>query len=118
MKTALRSEALYRAAELRSIESAAADQPLMQRAGLAAADLATALCRVQGAPLLIFAGPGNNGGDAFVAARHLRERRFAVHVVFAGEGVACRRMLPPRTSVSSTMAAACSRAYLRASAGR
>ena len=86
MKTALRSEALYRAAELRSIESAAADQPLMQRAGLAAADLATALCRVQGAPLLIFAGPGNNGGDAFVAARHLRERRFAVHVVFAGEG--------------------------------
>jgi len=86
MKTALRSEALYRAAELRSIESAATDQPLMQRAGLAAADLATALCRVQGAPLLIFAGPGNNGGDAFVAARHLRERRFAVHVVFAGEG--------------------------------
>jgi hydroxyethylthiazole kinase-like uncharacterized protein yjeF len=86
MKTALRSEALYRAAELRAIESVAADQPLMQRAGLAAAELATSLCRVQGASLLIFAGPGNNGGDAFVAARHLRERRFAVHLVFAGEG--------------------------------
>ena len=45
-----------------AFESAAADQPLMQRAGLAAADLATALCRVQGAPLLIFAGPGIRRG--------------------------------------------------------
>ncbi len=85
MKLAIRSEPLYRAAELRTIETAAAEQPLMQRAGLAAADLATTLCRLQGAALLILAGPGNNGGDAFVAARHLRERRFAVKVVFAGE---------------------------------
>ena len=85
MKTGLRSQALYRAAELRRIETLVADQPLMQRAGLAAADLATSLCRLQGASVLILAGPGNNGGDAFVVARHLRERRFAVSVVFAGE---------------------------------
>jgi len=85
MRTATRSLALYRAAELRTIETLAATQPLMQRAGLAAADLATSLCRVHGASLLILAGPGNNGGDAFVAARHLRERRFDVHLVFAGE---------------------------------
>jgi NAD(P)H-hydrate repair Nnr-like enzyme with NAD(P)H-hydrate epimerase domain len=35
--------------------------------------------------VLILAGPGNNGGDAFVAARHLRQRGFAVSVVFVGE---------------------------------
>ncbi|WP_034925522.1 NAD(P)H-hydrate epimerase, partial [Candidatus Accumulibacter vicinus] len=70
MKTSLRSQALYRAADLRNIETIAADQPLMERAGLAAADLATSLCRLQGGALLVLAGPGNNGGDAFVAARH------------------------------------------------
>ncbi|MCM8595989.1 NAD(P)H-hydrate dehydratase [Accumulibacter sp.] len=85
MKTISRSQPLYRAADLRAIENAAADLPLMQRAGLAAADLATALCRLQGASLLVIAGPGNNGGDALVAARHLRERRFVVSVVLAGE---------------------------------
>ena len=85
MKTGIRSEPLYLAADLRTIEVVAADQPLMQRAGLAAADLATSLCRLQGASLLVLAGPGNNGGDAFIAARHLRERRFAVSLVFAGE---------------------------------
>ena len=101
MKTGIRSEPLYRAAELRSIETLAAEQPLMQRAGLAAADLVTSLCRLQGATLLILAGPGNNGGDAFVAARHLRERRFVVNLVFAGEfsrlpkdaTAACKRFL-------------------------
>ena len=85
MTTASRSQALYRAAELRLIENAAADQPLMQRAGLAAADLASSLCRQPGAPVLLLAGPGNNGGDAFVAARHLRERGLAVSLVFAGD---------------------------------
>ena len=85
MKTRLRSQALYAAGDLRTIEQLAVEQPLMQRAGLAAADLAASLCRQQGGAILILAGPGNNGGDAFVAARHLRKRRFAVSVVFAGE---------------------------------
>lgn len=85
MMTRFRSQALYRSDELRTIEARAAEQPLMQRAGLAAAEMATSLCRLQGASLLIFAGPGNNGGDAFVAARYLRERRFVVSVVFAGD---------------------------------
>jgi ADP-dependent NAD(P)H-hydrate dehydratase / NAD(P)H-hydrate epimerase len=79
------SEPLYRATELRVIESAAADQPLMQRAGLAAADLASTLCGDHGAAILILAGPGNNGGDAFEAARHLRQRFYEVSVVFAGQ---------------------------------
>ncbi len=85
MRTGTRSQALYRAANLRTLENLAAEQPLMERAGLAAAELATSLCRLQGGALLILAGPGNNGGDAFVAARLLRERRFAVSLVFAGE---------------------------------
>ena len=79
------SEPLYRAADLRSIERAAANQPLMQRAGLAAADLAATLCGDQGAAILILAGPGNNGGDAFEAACHLRQRFYEVSVVFIGD---------------------------------
>lgn len=95
------SEPLYRAAELRTIETAAAGQPLMQRAGLAAADLATALCRDRGGAILVLAGPGNNGGDAFEAASHLRQRFYEVSVVFAGDitrlpadaAAACQRFL-------------------------
>ena len=101
MKTGTPSQPLYRSEALRRVEALAAEQPLMQRAGLAAAELATSLCRLQGAALLILAGPGNNGGDAFVAARHLRERHFAVSLVFAGEvgrlppdaAAACRRFV-------------------------
>jgi len=81
----MNSQPLYRAADLRVIENAAADQPLMQRAGLAAADLAGTLCGDHGASVLILAGPGNNGGDAFEAANHLRQRFYEVAVVFAGQ---------------------------------
>lgn len=75
---------LYRAADLRRIEAAAADQPLMQRAGLAAAELAVTIATDRGA-ILVLAGPGNNGGDAFEAARLLRQRFFDTHVVFVGQ---------------------------------
>ena len=75
---------LYRASDLRRIETAASDQPLMQRAGLAAADLAVTLADGRGT-VLVLAGPGNNGGDAFEAARLLRERFFDIRVVFVGQ---------------------------------
>jgi len=74
---------LYRSADLRRIESAAADQKLMQRAGRVAADWAAELCTGGGA-ILVLAGPGNNGGDAFDAARRLRAAFFDVVLVFAG----------------------------------
>ena len=73
---------LYRSGELRRIESLAADSPLMRRAGAAAADLSMKIASGRGAAVLILAGPGNNGGDAFVTARFLQERFFDVHVVF------------------------------------
>lgn len=79
---------LYRAADLRHIEAAAADQPLMQRAGYAAAKLAMTLCGERGAAILILAGPGNNGGDAFEAARLLRERFFDPYTIFLGDAKA------------------------------
>jgi hydroxyethylthiazole kinase-like uncharacterized protein yjeF len=55
---------------------------LMERAGLAVADAAVAR---PGRHVLIVAGPGNNGGDGFVAARVLAERGCSVRVSFVGD---------------------------------
>ncbi|MBI4194585.1 MAG: NAD(P)H-hydrate dehydratase [Betaproteobacteria bacterium] len=76
---------IYRTGEIREIEAAAAALPLMERAGLAAAELARKIAPDLGKPVLVVAGPGNNGGDAFVIARHLRQWWFNVTVVFAGD---------------------------------
>jgi ADP-dependent NAD(P)H-hydrate dehydratase / NAD(P)H-hydrate epimerase len=62
--------------EIRRIEEKAAGLPLMERAGAAAADLAQELAT--GKDILVLAGPGNNGGDARIAAQHLREKFFRV----------------------------------------
>src|SRR5258706_1076102 len=62
--------------ELRAIEVRAARAPgatLMERAGRSAAEAARRLARDTGAAILVVAGPGNNGGDAWVAAAHLTE---------------------------------------------
>jgi len=45
----------------------------MERAGRAIAGAAQRLARDDGGAILVVAGPGNNGGDAWVAAAHLRE---------------------------------------------
>jgi len=80
---------LYLTADVRQIENAAAalsdPPPLMERAGLAAAELARELAGNTGKAILVLAGPGNNGGDAFVIARHLRQWWFNVGVVFTGD---------------------------------
>ncbi|MDO9411483.1 MAG: NAD(P)H-hydrate dehydratase [Pseudolabrys sp.] len=55
---------------------------LMERAGIAVADAVSAL---SGRRVLVVAGPGNNGGDGFVAARHLAERGYEVGVSFVGD---------------------------------
>src|SRR5665647_1909190 len=56
---------------------------LMENAGRAVADSAGAM--LQGRRVMIVAGPGNNGGDGFVAARHLAARGFSVRVSFVGD---------------------------------
>jgi hydroxyethylthiazole kinase-like uncharacterized protein yjeF len=76
---------LYLTADIRRIEAQHQGVPLMARAGLAAAQLARQLAADSGKPILIFAGPGNNGGDAFVVARHLKQGFHPVTVVFGGD---------------------------------
>ncbi|MRR50844.1 MAG: NAD(P)H-hydrate dehydratase [Rhodocyclaceae bacterium] len=67
------SAPIFSVASIRAIEARfLPDTPLMERAGRAAADLALTLIGDSTDPVLILAGPGNNGGDAQVVARHLR----------------------------------------------
>jgi hydroxyethylthiazole kinase-like uncharacterized protein yjeF len=56
---------------------------LMENAGEA---VAQAVCARQspGARVAVLAGPGNNGGDGFVAARLLAERGYAVVAMLVG----------------------------------
>lgn len=71
---------IYTTAEIRRIEQAAGDAPLMQRAATAAAGLAATLASDKSKDILILAGPGNNGGDARIAADLLKERFFRVTI--------------------------------------
>jgi hydroxyethylthiazole kinase-like uncharacterized protein yjeF len=57
---------------------------LMDNAGRAVAEV-TARHRAPGSRVVVVAGPGNNGGDGFVAARLLSERGYQVKVLLAGE---------------------------------
>ncbi|HUL97762.1 MAG TPA: NAD(P)H-hydrate dehydratase [Usitatibacter sp.] len=71
--------------ELRGVEQRAAAQGvrLMERAGQALARAAAAIVRDNGAPVLVVAGPGNNGGDAWVAAAQIQESFHRVVVLDA-----------------------------------
>lgn len=78
------------AAEMRLIEEEAVKRQglslkeLMARAGKAVADLAGNLAS-KGSEIIIYCGRGNNGGDGFVAARHLAGRGYRVKVVSLAE---------------------------------
>ena len=76
--------AQMRAAEQRAIDGGVSVDTLMERAGAA---IAEAVWRIAGASeILVLCGPGNNGGDGYVAARLLRER--GAHVRLAASGPA------------------------------
>src|SRR3954453_11036958 len=57
---------------------------LMENAGRGAAELLARL-NPEGQRVLILCGPGNNGGDGFVMARHLQNRGLDVDVWLFGE---------------------------------
>ena len=80
---------IYLTGEIREIERLAQArpgcEPLMEKAGLAAAEYARALLGEYGRNVLVLAGPGNNGGDAFEVATHLKHWFYRVELVFAGD---------------------------------
>jgi ADP-dependent NAD(P)H-hydrate dehydratase / NAD(P)H-hydrate epimerase len=71
------------AAERRVIDAGTSVETLMERAGAALAEATYAYAGKM--PALILVGPGNNGGDGYVAARHLVERGVAVRIAALGE---------------------------------
>ncbi len=79
----------YTVDQIRAIEAAANQaEPgarLMERAGAAAAKAAVAMLDARGKNVLVLAGPGNNGGDAFEVALHLKRGFYQVHVVFVDD---------------------------------
>jgi len=78
-------EPILRVAELRELEAAHGESALMELAGRAAADVARTMAGERGGRIVVLAGPGNNGGDAFVVARWLRSFFFDIAVVFPGD---------------------------------
>ena len=82
MRPILTAEAM-RDAEARAIAAGTSVETLMERAGAALAEAAWQLAGKM--PALIVAGPGNNGGDGYVAARHLAERGVPVRVAALAE---------------------------------
>jgi hydroxyethylthiazole kinase-like uncharacterized protein yjeF len=77
------------AAEMKQLDRMAVEkyhlppELLMENAGRAVADAAVAQCRA--GRVVVFVGPGANGGDGLVAARHLHCRGLAVEVALAVE---------------------------------
>ena len=81
MSTPLRTLADIRAAERRALDALPAHD-LMQRAGQAAAAWIASHFPATG-PVWVLAGPGNNGGDGWVAAQTLATAGYPVRVLCA-----------------------------------
>lgn len=86
---ALLSVAEMAAADAMTIAAGTQGIALMEKAGRAVADAATRRIR-PGQRILVLCGPGNNGGDGFVAARLLAERGCRVTLALAGERAALK----------------------------
>lgn len=71
--------------QMRSAEAASSvpETELMERAGNALAEAVHLFIGPR--PTLVLAGPGNNGGDGYVAARHLTARGYDVRVAVLAE---------------------------------
>ncbi len=66
-----------------TISSGISSQELMERAGAKAAVIAMRMVSPGSGPVDIWVGPGNNGGDGFVVARHMRKKGFDTRVILA-----------------------------------
>jgi ADP-dependent NAD(P)H-hydrate dehydratase / NAD(P)H-hydrate epimerase len=58
---------------------------LMERAGQIVADVAAEIAGPPGGHIAILCGPGNNGGDGFVAGRLLSQRGYRVRLALVGD---------------------------------
>lgn len=83
--------AAMRAAEAALIGGGTPAQELMEVAGRALGEWARRLGA--GRPVTMLCGPGNNGGDGYVAARHLMEHGVPVTVIAAREPVTPEAMM-------------------------
>src|SRR6185503_10084237 len=84
------------AAEMRTLDRATIEEVglsaaiLMETAGRAVADAALRMLGAERGHVAVVCGPGNNGGDGFVAARVLRDRGIDAVVYLAAERMAVR----------------------------
>lgn len=77
---------------------------LMERAGLAVALAAVEMGAGYGSRVVVLCGPGNNGGDGYVAARYLHSR---------GVGVSVQALSEPKTEAARLAARRARRAGVR-----
>jgi len=95
---------LYSVKQLRQIEQSALtlqeEGSLMHKAGVAGAQAALKLLNAPNQPVLVLAGPGNNGGDAFEVAARLANAGHRVFVLHH----------PPKSARSADSANALARA--------
>ncbi len=70
-------------ADRMAMEGGVSGLSLMERAGRAVAETAAEICN--GRKIIVLAGPGNNGGDGYVAARYLKMRGFKVSILALGD---------------------------------
>ncbi|TMC56534.1 MAG: bifunctional ADP-dependent NAD(P)H-hydrate dehydratase/NAD(P)H-hydrate epimerase, partial [Chloroflexi bacterium] len=89
--------AQMRALEQRADAAGVSYAAMMEAAGRAVADVIAERWNVGEQRILILTGPGNNGGDGLVTARHLRERGAAVSLYwwnYLKESEVARSTLP------------------------
>src|SRR5258707_9593934 len=97
---------IYATQAIRKLEelAAPASGTLMERAGLAAAEFARGICGDTAKSVLVIAGPGNNGGDAFEVAVHLKRSEEHTSELQSRQYLVCRLLLEKKKKYSKTRA--------------